>query len=221
MNELAGLLEHAALLANYRRIYRYDPYPFQKEFHAAGIDNPERMLMAANRVGKTFSAAAEVAYHMTGEYPDWWEGKTFDHPILVWVGSVTNEASRDICQKELVGGTGEELGTGTIPRHLIVGKPLMRQAGVSEVIDSVRVRHVSGGTSTVIFKTYDQGWRKWQGTAPHVVWMDEEPDHYRIFTESQTRILTSKGILLVTFTPLLGRLNLLGTSPNLKPLEYI
>ena len=34
--------------------------------------------------------------------------------------------------------------------------------------------------------------------------MDEEPDDYKIFSESQTRILTSDGILLVTFTPLLG-----------------
>lgn len=161
-----------------------------------------------HNTGKTFSAAAEVAFHMTGEYPDWWEGKRFDEPVLVWIGSVTNEASRDICQKELVGGTGEALGTGAIPRHLIVGKPSMRQAGVSEVIDTIKVRHVSGGVSTGVFKTYDQGWRKWQGTAPHVVWMDEEPDHMRIFTESQTRIMTSDGILMVTFTPLLGETEL-------------
>jgi phage terminase large subunit-like protein len=53
-------------------------------------------------------------------------------------------------------------------------------------------------------KTYEQGWQKWQGSAPHVVWMDEEPDDYKIFSESQTRVLTSKGIVLVTFTPLLG-----------------
>ena len=32
-------------------------YPWQIEFHNAGIDHPERMLMAANRVGKTQCAA--------------------------------------------------------------------------------------------------------------------------------------------------------------------
>jgi phage terminase large subunit-like protein len=67
-----------------------------------------------------------------------------------------------------------------------------------------------------VFKTYDQGWRKWQGTAPHVVWMDEEPDDMRIFTESQTRVLTSKGILLVTFTPLMGETELVMTFTNPK-----
>jgi phage terminase large subunit-like protein len=55
-----------------------------------------------------------------------------------------------------------------------------------------------------MLKTYEQGWQKWQGTAPHVVWMDEEPDDYKIYSEAQTRTLTSGGINLVTFTPLLG-----------------
>jgi phage terminase large subunit-like protein len=57
-------------------------------------------------------------------------------------------------------------------------------------------------------KTYEQGWQKWQGTAPHVVWPDEEPEDYKIFSESQTRILTVGGICLVTFTPLHGRTEL-------------
>jgi len=209
--ELEKLLADATKLLRVRKLYRYKPYPWQREFHDAGLTNPDRMLMAANRVGKTEGAAAEVAYHLTGEYPEWWKGKRFDSAVLVWVGSVTNEASRDITQKALLGGTGEDLGTGYIPKHLIVGKPQFRQAGVSDVVDTVKVRHKSGGVSTAVFKTYDQGWRKWQGTAPHVVWMDEEPDDMRIFTESQTRVLTSKGILLVTFTPLMGETELVLT----------
>lgn len=181
----------------------YKPYPWQKEFAAAGRDNPERMLMAANRVGKTLTAAIEVAYHLTGEYPNDWEGKRFDAPVLVWTGSPTNETSRDIVQAELLGGLGEKLGTGWIPRNKIVGRPTTRQAGVKDVVEKFQVRH-RNGVSACMLKTYEQGWQKWQGTAPHVVWMDEEPDDYKIFSEAQTRILTSKGIVLVTFTPLLG-----------------
>lgn len=202
--------EVAALLAKFQRqvqghkLRTYKPYQWQKEFHAEGIDNPERMLMAANRVGKTISAACEVAFHATGDYPEWWEGKKFDKPVLIWTGSPTNETSKDIVQAELLGGLGEKLGTGWIPRSRIAGQPTTRQAGVKNVVDSFQVRHKSGGLSTVILKTYEQGWQKWQGTAPHVVWLDEEPDDYKIFSEAQTRILTSKGILLVTFTPLLG-----------------
>jgi phage terminase large subunit-like protein len=207
---MSSLQELAKLKAKFewqvagQKLKRYRPYDWQKAFHAAGADNPERMLMAANRVGKTQCAAAEVAYHLTGEYPDWWEGKRFLHPTLVWTGSPTNETSRDIVQTELLGGLGERMGTGWVPRARLVGQPKTRQAGVKDVIDTFAVRHVSGGLSTCNLKTYEQGWQKWQGTAPHVVWDDEEPDDYMIYSESQTRILTSKGILLVTFTPLRG-----------------
>jgi len=187
-----------------QRLKNYSPYTWQKEFHDAGKDHPERMLMAANRVGKTLSAAAEVSYHATGDYPEWWQGKRFSHPVLVWTGSPTNETSKDIVQTELLGGLGEKLGTGWIPRSRIVGNPTTRQAGVKNVVEAFQVRHASGGLSTFSLKTYEQGWQKWQGTAPHVVWDDEEPDDYMIYSESQTRILTSGGILLVTFTPLNG-----------------
>jgi len=160
--------------------------------------------MAANRVGKTICAACEVSYHLTGEYPSWWEGRKFEKPTLIWTGSPTNETSRDIVQAELLGGLGEELGSGAVPRRLIHGKPTTRQAGVKNVVDTFQVRHKQGGISTCMLKTYEQGWQKWQGTAPHVVWLDEEPEDYKIFSEAQTRILTSKGIVFVTFTPLHG-----------------
>lgn len=186
------------------KIAQYKPYPWQKEYHAAGVANPERMLMAANRVGKTISAGCEISYHLTGDYPPWWEGKKFLKPTLVWTGSPTNETSRDIVQAELLGGMGEKLGTGWVPRSRLVGSPKTRQAGVKDVVDSFHVRHASGGLSTCNLKTYEMGWQKWQGTAPHVVWLDEEPNDYMIYSEAQTRILTSQGVILVTFTPLLG-----------------
>ena len=189
-------------------IAQYEPYWWQKEFHAAGRGYPERMLMAANRVGKTMSAGCEVSYHLTGEYPKWWQGRRFDHPVLAWTGSPTNETSRDIVQKELLGGLGADLGTGRLPRESIIGRPTTRQAGVKNVVDAFRVRHKSGGESTCVMKTYEMGWQKWQGTAPHVVWLDEEPNDYMIYSEAQTRIVTSKGVILVTFTPLLGMTDL-------------
>jgi phage terminase large subunit-like protein len=56
--------------------------------------------------------------------------------------------------------------------------------------------------------TYDQGWTKWQGAAPDLVWMDEEPMDFRLYTESRTRLLTTQGRLIVTFTPLTGETEL-------------
>lgn len=201
---LAKLIDEFKQSLKENKLETYKPYDWQKEFHEAGSSNTELMLMAANRVGKTLSAGAETAFHLTGLYPDWWEGKRYEAPILAWTGSPTNETSKDIVQKELLGGMGEDLGTGWIPKSLIVGKPSTRQAGVKNVIDTFQVRHKTGGVSTCNLKTYEQGWQKWQGTAPNFVWLDEEPDNYMIFSEAQTRILTTRGNIIVTFTPLLG-----------------
>ena len=66
------------------RIQYWQPYGWQEEFYKAGKDNKQRMLMAANRVGKTASQAAEVAFHLTGLYPDWWEGIRFTRPTKIW-----------------------------------------------------------------------------------------------------------------------------------------
>jgi phage terminase large subunit-like protein len=206
--EISQLVADIEYGVRVNKIVTYRPYVWQADFHDAGARKQERMLMAANRVGKTKSAAAEVSYHLTGDYPDWWTGRRFEHPVLVWTGSPTNETSRDIVQTELLGGLGEKLGTGSVPMAKIVGKPSKRQAGVQDVVDSFQVRHASGGLSTCTLKSYDQGWQKFQGTAPHVVWLDEEPNDYMVFSECQTRILTSHGILMVTFTPLLGQTEL-------------
>lgn len=187
--------------------------PWQLDFHNAGANNRERGLLAANRSGKTVAGGAEMTYHLTGEYPDWWKGKRFDGPILAWAASPTNETLRDIIQKELIGGVSDdELGTGLIPRGKITEKPRVRQAGVSDVIDSVKVKHAKGGTSKILFKTYEQGWTKWQGTAPSVIWGDEQPNdneaQRKIPSEARTRIITSNGILYWTMTPLLGETGL-------------
>ena len=43
--------------------------------------------MAANQVGKTLAGAAEAAFHLTGRYPDWWQGKRWERPVKGWAGS--------------------------------------------------------------------------------------------------------------------------------------
>jgi phage terminase large subunit-like protein len=182
----------------------YQPYPWQKEFHAAGADHPERMLMAANRVGKTISAACEVSFHLTGEYPEWWDRQAV-RASRRWSGPARRPTKRrrTSCRPNCSAARRDA-------RHRLgAAAPHARAADHAPGRRQERRRQLSGRTapaavSTCVLKTYEQGWQKWQGTAPHVVWMDEEPDDYKIFSESQTRILTSKGIVLVTFTPLLG-----------------
>jgi len=204
--------------------------PWQLEFHKAGATCPQRLLMAANGVGKTLTGAAETAIHLTGQYPDWWQGRRFNRHILVWVCSISNQTQRDYTQNALFGeNIGDALGSGFIPGASIVGRPRPRQAGVGDVIDMAHIRHTSGKNSLVVMKTYEQGWRAFQGAAPDIVWLDEQPDENAkdegpIYSEVITRIFRSSGMLYATLTPLLGETEMirkfLETDPILG-LKYI
>lgn len=159
--------------------------------------------MAANRFGKTVSGAAEMAMHLTGKYPDWWVGKRFNKPIRAWAAGVTNESTRDVVQEKLIGPPDrqEEWGTGMIPGDDILETDTARS--IANLLDTVSIRHVSGGTSMLQFKSYEKGREKWQGTALEVIWMDEECP-MDIYTEALTRTNETGGIVYLTFTPLLG-----------------
>ena len=87
----------------FNKIDFYDPYPYQQEFHETGVGANQRLLMAANRIGKSYCGAAEMSYHLTGLYPKWWKGRRFGRPITAWAGGVSNETTRDIVQAELLG----------------------------------------------------------------------------------------------------------------------
>lgn len=184
--------------------------PWQLEFHQAGKRNPERLTLCGNGVGKSLAACAEDAMHLTGQYPDWFEGKRFNKPVKLWVGSIDAGLQRDSTQALLLGPDLEEgLGSGFIPPECIASRPSVRNAGISDIVDRVMIRHVSGGLSELTFKTYQQGWRTFQAAAPDVVHLDEEPDandnkQKDIFVECQTRVFRSSGILYVSMTPLLG-----------------
>lgn len=177
---------------------RYVPYEYQKKFHNKVAQ--QRLLMAGNRIGKSFSGAMEMAYHLTGLYPDWWQGRKFVRPIRAWAGGASNETTRDICQKELVGQPDDPSarGTGSIPLKLI--GETVRKAGVPNAMNSLVVKHVTGGWSRLAFKAYEMGKEKWMGESLDVIWLDEEPPS-SIYTQSLTRTADKGGIVYMTFTP--------------------
>lgn len=201
---LAMALQEKLRRKRENKLNEYCPYAKQKLFHAMGCNIRERLFMAGNQLGKTYSGAAEMAYHLTGLYPDWWEGRKFDRPVVVWASGITGETVRDTTQRLLVGRVGE-YGTGLIPKHCIIGEP-KRALGVPDLLDSVQVRHVSGGISRCAFKSYEKGREKWQGETLDILWFDEEPPE-DIYTEGLTRTNATGGFVYMTFTPLLGMSN--------------
>jgi phage terminase large subunit-like protein len=180
---------------------RRNLYPKHLEIFAAGAVHRERCFMAANRIGKTEGVGAyETTLHLTGQYPPWWVGRTFKVPISAWVAGKDSKTTREIIQAKLCGPIGA-LGTGMLPGDSIVATS--PKPGVPEAYESCIVSHVSGGKSRVVFKSYDQGRDSFVGTEQDFIWLDEECDR-DIYVECLTRTMTTNGLILMTFTPLLG-----------------
>lgn len=216
----------------FRKLYSYFPaggalrrelYPRHMEFFAAGgVHEPlpscppdcdgsphrDRCVLAANRVGKTESIGGfEVATHLTGRYQDWWIGHRWNRPINAWAAGKKNETTRDIVQKKLFGavrwqGRNKSVdGTGLIPVEDIGAITWKR--GVADFIDTAKVRHRAGGWSTIGLKSYEQGRGGFEGTEQDIIWDDEEPPQ-DIREEQGIRLMTTRGHLLSTFTPMEG-----------------
>ena len=182
------------------RLNYYKPYPKQIAFHSAGSVHRERLLMAGNQLGKTLAGGFEAAMHATGFYPDWWRGRRFDRPVIGWACGVTGEVVRDTVQRVLVGRSGEH-GTGAIPKDAL--RDLVAARGTPDLLDTIKVDHISGGQSLIGLKTYASGREKFQGETLDFVWFDEEPPA-DIYTEGLTRTNVGANPVWMTFTPLQG-----------------
>lgn len=181
---------------------RRELYAQHMEFFKLGSVVPTRCFMAANRVGKTEGAGGyELVCHLTGRYPDWWQGRRFSTAVDAWCAGDTKETVRDILQMKLVGPEGNH-GTGLIP-----GEDLMsavKRPNGNGALDYVLVKHKpTGQVSRLGFKSYDQGREAFQGTEKHVVWLDEEANE-GVRSECVMRLMTTNGLLIETFTPLRG-----------------
>ncbi|MET3372012.1 phage terminase large subunit-like protein [Variovorax boronicumulans] len=203
--ELLALLEEKQRRKEGNKLRDYRAYAKQAEFHAKGSGFRERLLMAGNQLGKTWSAGFETAMHLTGRYPDWWAGRVYPKAVAGWAAGVTSEVTRDSVQRVLC-GRSNAIGTGAIPRDAIKDKSMKR--GVADAVDTLVIRHggggdVQAGESLIGFKSYDQGREKFQAETLDFVWLDEEPDA-DIYTESLTRTNATGGMVYMTFTPLKG-----------------
>lgn len=196
---------------------RRELYPKHLAFFAAGKEYRERAAIAGNRVGKTEGLGAyEIALHLTGKYPAWWPGRRFHKPVNVWACGKTNQTTRDIVQAKLIGKIAREkgddpqqpigLGTGLIPLTSIL-RVQPKAAAIPNAIETTVVQHISGGKSSLVFKSYEQGRGAFEGTEQDIVWFDEEPDQ-AVYNEGLMRTMATStfagGILLLTFTPLAG-----------------
>ena len=187
----------------YNQLRYFRPFEHQRRFFATG-NSQRRGILAANRIGKTVSTCYETAIHLTGQYPDWWEGVRFNKPVTAMVAGEGWSQVALVLQAELLGTNDvkirDSLGTGAIPRDSIVFDT-MRGDGANCI--GVEIRHTSGTNSYLLFANYTQEVRQMQGFKLNLAIFDEQPPD-DFFSEIVTRTATTQGQVLCSFTPLKG-----------------
>lgn len=160
--------------------YGLPPHEVQERLHMATARHV--LLVAANRIGKTTGGVREVLWRARGDHP--YKRIRPHRFIVIGVPDFTfyREASEPIWREWLP------------PSWLI-------DENKSE--KWFKIRRVDGGICTVQFKTFDQGRKSWQGFAADFIWLDEEHPE-EIYREAFARIVTTRGDLLQTFTPVGG-----------------
>lgn len=204
---------HVVRMAQYfNKFYRWDtftPYEYQTKWFASGASYLLRYLSAANRIGKTYGAAHEFAYHATGNYPAWWRGYRADCGTL-WALGISSDSTRKVLQKELIGTNDARntnaYGTGSIPRDLIVWDSIVRRG---EALVSLRVKHVSGGESEIHFYSATQDESVYMGQSCVFIWVDEQSENeLEVIAQCTTRTAGNEswagGCVAVTATPEVG-----------------
>ena len=161
--------------------HSYPPHEGQEKI--LGSSSRRRIVIAANRVGKTDCGMRDAIWCARGEHP---YRKVRLH-TQIWIGSPD------------------------YPSYLKFHKPAFdRWCPPSWIVGEfnstekwVRIRRVDGGICTIFFMSYDSDRTKWQGAGVDGIWLDEEcPEP--IFKECLARIVTTRGWIMLTFTPVSG-----------------
>lgn len=212
--ELIQLLEEKAERERQSYLQRcYESlYPFQQKFLAKTSDHTACVLMAANRIGKTYTGTMIDAFHLTGDYPDDWPGHKFDHAPLCWLLGYSGEKTRDLLQTALFGRMGMDgkFEGGLVHKDLI--EDYRSMTGTSGAMREVRVKHKSGSFSVCQFWSYTQGQHALMGDSVDWYHVDEEPKDNAIVPQVITRTAAGDqgrgGRGIMTFTPENGRTEL-------------
>ena len=181
-----------------KRFLFYKPYPVFEEFHRLGNEASIRLLLAANRIGKTYSCLAEFAMHATLNYPDHWIGYRYKKKNLnLWLGGLTSFEAEDLSRR-LFEGSGND--PAFIHESLVISRNRKDRR--------YEVKNALGGITNISIKTY--GGREqqnelstWKASKVDCILLDEQPT-MSVFVECCMRIMNTEkddhGMIIIAAT---------------------
>jgi len=165
----------------------YVPHAKQKEFHVA--NSKTRVVLGGNRSGKTECGTMEAWYHASGDYPDWYpKEKRFQHPTI-----------GRIIVTDFKKGCGEVLEPKL--RKWFPPDRVLRWQRYMGHLEKIKVRHISGGVSSIDIMTHEQDDMVFEGWSGHWAWFDEPPPQSK-YISTKRGLVDFDGITWMTLTPI-------------------
>jgi phage terminase large subunit-like protein len=189
-------------LAKLRRLYRsalasafdaLNPESRATPTQQSVLEDAETLLfwlIGGNRSGKTALGARVMSWWFNNEHP------YMDRPAEWGAGPL---------QMLLLGRVGEQIESEIWERKI---KPFLTPGSYKEVrIGGIlkRVIHKTNGNRIIFLSHHDaeDAREKAQAFTSHIVWLDEMPAKASLITELVLRVLSNRGRLYATFTPLI------------------
>lgn len=134
-------------LAKYAKHHRAEfwrPQRWQRDFIRRSGEHSAFLLSSANQTGKTEIGAFAARCHLTGQYPNWWNGTCFAHPPKTWLGGVDWIQIRRVWQSRLFGKVENRQipFTGMLPPESLIHADWHSQQ--RDTIRAFSVRHPHG-----------------------------------------------------------------------------
>ena len=166
----------------------YIPNSVQLKGHQSDADYV--LLCGANRIGKTTFGAAELAYHLTRQYPSWFSKKRrFKKPIKAVVVATENAIIQKVLEPKI---------RAYLPHDFV----LPGAKGWRRVTGGYLQRITCKDGSTVDFLSNEQDDMAFESQDFDFYWGDE-PQRERKFQAIQRGLVDRHGIAILTFTPLI------------------
>lgn len=155
------------------------PHRFQEQVHTS--DTHLTLMIAANRLGKSYCGMRETLWRALGTHP-------------------YKDIRADMCW---VGFPDYKFYVRTTMPTFRALVPQDRIIQFHETEKWVTLRRDDGTTATIFFMSYESGRDTWQGAAVDFIWLDEEcPED--IYREALARLIDRRGDMLITQTPVSG-----------------
>ncbi|EEO8179058.1 hypothetical protein G7D34_003689 [Salmonella enterica] len=160
----------------------------------------------------------EFGFHLTGEYPDWWNGlRVPDGGHTYWAIGINYDSLKKVLQKELLGTNNAKqrhlIGEGSIPRRCIDLQNGLETDGARVI--QCTIKHKSGRDNTLMFYGCENE-AAMMGQKVRGILLDEEPPYnsINIYTQCLTRLQNAggpgkDGFMIITATPENGQTALL------------